>query len=465
MYQLAAFRGLQGLGAGGLMSLAITIIADIVPPRERARYQAYMFAVFGTSSVLGPLAGGFLAGQSSILGITGWRWVFLVNLPVGMLALALAAKVLNLPHVARPARIDWPGAVALAVGIVPLLVLAEQGQRWGWTSAPSVGCLLLGIAGTAAFVVVERRYGDDALLPMRLFGDRVFRGGSAALTIVGMGMFGGMAALPLYLQIVKGMTPTQAGLLTLPLMAGMMTMSQITGRVIRRTGRLRGWPVFGTSMMIIGLLGLSRIGVATPMWVAGVGMVVFGIGLGSSMQPLTQSMQNALPPRDLGVVTATATFARQLGGTIGTAVFLSILFSTVQGKITSAVRHAGPGLAAALADPAVQANPADQTVAHALDGGPGLAALALDDTSFLTHADPRLTAPFLTGFAGSISLLFLVGAAVLVVGLVLALRLPEVPLRTKSGIAARLADEAAQATGTPATPAIPQAVADLADLP
>ena len=175
MYQLAAFRALQGIGAGGLFSLALTILGDIVPPRERARYQGFFLAVFGTSSVLGPVIGGLLAGAPTILGLDGWRWIFLVNVPIGAVALVVVAKVLNVPHISRGRpRIDWPGAVLLAVGLVPLLIVAEQGRTWGWGSATAVVCYVVGAVGLLLFGLVERWYGDDALLPLRLFRNSVF---------------------------------------------------------------------------------------------------------------------------------------------------------------------------------------------------------------------------------------------------------------------------------------------------
>ena len=211
MTQLAAFRAFQGLGAGGLFSLALTIIGDIVPPRERAKYQGYFLAVFGTSSVLGPVVGGFLAGQDSILGVTGWRWVFLVNVPIGIGALLLVMRSLHLPHTRRDHRIDWPGALALVVGLVPLLLVAEQGREWGWTSGAAIATYLVGALGIVAFLAAERRYGDDALIPLRLFRGRTFGIGSLLNFILGMGMFGGLAALPLYLQIVKGRLADRGG--------------------------------------------------------------------------------------------------------------------------------------------------------------------------------------------------------------------------------------------------------------
>jgi EmrB/QacA subfamily drug resistance transporter len=442
MYQLAGFRALQGVGAGGLFSMALTIVGDIVPPRQRAKYQGYFVAVFGTSSVLGPLAGGFLAGQNELLGITGWRWVFLVNVPIGILALIVVARVLNLPHTRRDARVDWPGALTLALGLVPLLLVAEQGRTWGWVSPAALTCYVVGLAGLASFVVAEWRFGDDALLALRFFRHRAFGVGAAASMVVGMGMFGGIAALPLYLQIVKGATPTHAGLLTLPLVLGIMSMSMFSGRVISRTGAVRRWPVLGVSLMIVGLLLLAGVGVDTPLWLTMCFMLVFGLGLGASMQPLILSVQSAMPAVDMGVATASTTFFRQLGGTLGTAVLLSVLFSTVGGKVAGAYsRVAGtPGFQAAVADAGVRSNPDDQAALGALTGTG--ASRFLDDSSFLSRIDPRLARPFLEGFAGSMTLVFLVAAVVLVAALALVLLMPDTELRSVSGIEARQAAEA-----------------------
>ncbi|MGZ4650545.1 MAG: MFS transporter, partial [Kineosporiaceae bacterium] len=204
MYMLAAFRAIQGIGAGGLFALALTIIGDLVPPRERARYQGFFLAVFGVSSVLGPVVGGFLAGQSEILGITGWRWVFLVNVPIGIVSLILVARTLHLPHTRREHQIDYWGAAALIVALVPLLIVAEQGRIWGWGSTKAISCYLIGVFGIAGFIWAERRIGEDALLPLRLFRGRTFGVGSLLNFIVGLGMFGGLASLPLYMQIVQG---------------------------------------------------------------------------------------------------------------------------------------------------------------------------------------------------------------------------------------------------------------------
>jgi len=439
MLWLALFRGLQGIGAGGLFSLALAIVGDIVPPRERAKYQGYFLAVFGTSSVLGPVIGGFFAGADTILGVDGWRWVFLVNIPLGLLALAVVSRVLSVDHQRVEHRIDWLGAVMLAVALVPLLLLAEQGRSWGWTSAGSVACMALGLVGLVGFLLAERAAGDEALLPMRLFRNRTVAVGSILNTIVGMGMFGILAGLPLYLQIVRGATPTQAGLLLLPLTAGIMTGSIISGQVISRTGRYKIFPVVGAVLLTLGALAFSRIGVDTPIWVTMTIMVVFGLGLGGNMQPLILAVQNAVDPREMGVATSSATFFRQVGGTLGTAVFLSILFSTAGDNIASAFRRIAPtaDFQAALRDPAVASDPANAPVLELLRSGqaPGSGASGvLDDSSFLIGLDDRLARPFLVGFSESMDLVFLVGAFVLALAIVVVAFLPEVELRTSSGL-------------------------------
>lgn len=451
MFELAVFRAVQGLGAGGLFSLVLAIIGDIVPPRERARYQGYFIAVFATSSVLGPLVGGFFAGSEEILGIAGWRWVFLVNVPIGMIALLVVTRVLNLPHVRRDHRIDWLGALTLTVALVPLLLVAEQGRNWGWTSGRSLGMFAIGLVGLVAFVLAERRIGDDALIPLRFFRNRTFSVTNAVNVVMGMGMFGALAALPLYLQIVKGATPTQAGLQLIPMTLGIMSGSVISAQIISRTGRYKIFPVIGSALMVVGLLLFSGIGVDTPFWQTGLVMTLFGLGLGGCMQPLMLAAQSALSAHDMGVATSSATFSRQMGGTIGTAVFLSVLFSTVSSKITEAFRAIAPSpeFQQALRDPAVLADPANKPVLDALASGGtgGLSGVSLDDSSFINELDPRLARPFLIGFSDSMDAVFLVAAGVVAVGFVLLLFLKEIPLANQSALAARNAAAAAPAAG------------------
>ncbi len=446
MYQLAIYRGLQGLGAGGLMSLAITILGDLVAPRERARYQAYFLAVFGTSSVLGPVIGGFFAGASSILGITGWRWVFLVNLPIGIVGLFVITRVLHLPPLPKiQHKIDWQGAVALVVGLVPLLLIAEQGQSWGWTSTAALLCYGTGALGLALFVLAERVAGKDALLPLYLFRNKTFSISAGANVVIGLGMFGGLATLPLYLQIAKGMTPTQAGLTLIPLTLGIMIGSVISGQLVSRTGRYKVFPIIGTILLGIGALLMSRLQPGTTLTVVSIDSIVFGLGLGLTMQPLILAVQNAVPPREMGVATSSSLFFRQVGGTLGTAVFLSVLFSTVGGKIATAFARIAPtaDFQAALKDPAVLANPANAPVVSMVTGHG--APPSLSDSSFINALDPRLAKPFLEGFANSIDLVLVIAAAIMVLGVVLTAILPELALQNRSGIQNRMDDEKAEA--------------------
>lgn len=445
MLQLAAFRAVQGLGAGGLFSLALAILGDIVSPRERAKYQGYFLAVFGTSSVLGPVIGGFFAGQASILGVDGWRWVFGVNVPIGIVALIVVSRTLKLRHQRLDHRIDWWGAATLTLGLVPLLIVAEQGREWGWTSAQSITCFVVGGLGVVAFVLVERWMKDEALLPLRLFQNRTVRVASGASVLIGMAMFGGLACLPLYLQIVKGSSPTEAGLQMLPLTLGIMSASIFSGQLISRTGRYRIFPVIGTALLSASLFAFHYVHADTALWQSMIIMVFFGIGLGFNFQPLTLAIQNAVPPRQIGVATSSATFTRQIGGTLGTAVFLSVLFSTVPEKIAEAFERIAPTreFQQALADPA-NAEFAEQLQQSQANGDAIGGTGVLDDSSFLTDLDPRLARPFLEGFADAMDLVFLVAAIIMAVGFVVMLFLPEVELRRSSGYEEIAAEAAAQ---------------------
>ncbi|GES28110.1 MFS transporter [Streptomyces angustmyceticus] len=451
MTELAAFRAVQGLGAGGLMSLALAIIGDIVPPRERARYQGYMLGTFATSSVAGPLIGGALAGQDQLLGITGWRWVFLVNVPIGIIALFVVAKVLNIPHTRRDHRIDWWGALTISIGVVPLLLVAEQGREWGWDSSRSIACYVIGVVGIIAWIFVERRIGDDALIPMRLFRNGTFSKTSLLSVLIGMGMFGGMLMIPQYLQLVKGASPTKSGLEMLPLMAGMFIASIASGQITAKTGRYKIFPIIGTALMIAAMLLFHfRVQWDTPLWETMIYMLVFGLGLGGCMQTLVLAVQNAVPPRDMGVATASSTFFRQMGATAGTAIFLSVLFSTVGDKISAAFKDAASTerFQAALRDPAVLHDPANKPVLDMLKHpGNGNSSGVLSDSSFIQHLDPRLAEPFKRGFADSMHTVFLMGAVVVALAFLLMWFIKEVPLRQISGLEARAQAEAEAAGG------------------
>jgi len=435
MYELAAFRAVQGLGAGGLMSLALAIIADMVSPRERSRYQGYFMGIWGVSSVAGPVVGGFFAGAGTFAGIDGWRWVFLVNVPIGIVALIVVAKFLNVPHTRVNHRVDYWGAAALTVALVPLLIVAEQGREWGWGSTAALSMYTIGVIGIAGFVFVERMMGDEALLPLRLFRRPVFSLTNVINFVMGLGMFGMMMSLPLYLQIVKGATPTESGLLTLPMTAGILVASMGSGILISRTGRYKRFPIMGLAIISAAMFMFAQIGVDTPMWQTMIVMGIAGIGLGLCMQTLILAIQNDVPAKDMGVATSSATFFRSIGGTVGTAVFLSILFTVVTDKIAAAyasVRTDPAFLAALQQDPDFAQN--------MRNGG-----LDLNNTEFLNTLDPTLARPILTGFAESIDTVFMVGGVVMLVAFVLIWFLKEVPLSEKSGIE-RAADDAAAAS-------------------
>ncbi|RKT79241.1 EmrB/QacA subfamily drug resistance transporter [Terracoccus luteus] len=446
---LAGFRAIQGLGAGGLFSLSLAIIGDIVPPRERAKYQGYFLAVFGTSSVLGPVIGGFFAGQDTLFGVTGWRWVFLVNAPIAVAALIVVTRTLHLKHTRLDHRIDYWGAATLSIALVPLLIVAEQGREWGWGSASSIVCYAIGAAGATAFFVIEKRMGDEALIPLRLFSNRTIGAASVSSVFIGMGMFGGLAALPLYLQIVKGATPTEAGLMLLPMTLGIMSGSITSGQIISRTGRYRKFPIIGAALLVLSLYAFHWVNADTELWKTMIVMFFFGIGLGFNFQPLTLAVQNAAARRDIGVATSSATFTRQIGGTLGTAVFLSILFSQAGSKIGDAFQRASSDASfqAALknptgGDPAANA----QFIASLKSNGGGAGTSALTDSSFVNQIDPRLARPFLVGFSDAMSTVFVVAAGVLVLAFVATLFLPHVDLGPKPGESAQQQEEGEPAT-------------------
>lgn len=421
IYELAGYRAVQGVGAGGLMSLAFTIVGDLVAPRQRARHQTRIMSVFATSSILGPIVGGALAGHSTIVGVDGWRWIFYLNVPLGVVAFVVISKVLHLPRHRRDHRIDYVGAALLAAALVPVLLLAEQGREWGWGSALSLGLLATSVVGLTLFIPWERRMGEDAVLPSRVFGYAQFRVASALAVMVGTAMFGGLLMVPLYLQIVRGASPTESGLLMLPLMAGMITTSAVVGRVTSRSGTMRRYPVPGTLVIGAALLWLSRIASDTPLPLVLSGVLLLGVGLGLTMQTLVVSVQNALPASDMGVSTSSITFFRAVGGTLGAAVGLSILFGTVLGHIR---------------DRAVEAGLPRAVVERFSTSA------SLDDTSIIAGLPDAVRTIVLDGFTDSINTAFLVMSLLMVPAFLLSLRLERSTLRELSGLEAAAAERA-----------------------
>nr|WP_269846378.1 MDR family MFS transporter [Naasia lichenicola] len=339
MLMLAGFRALQGIGAGALMSIPLAIMGDMLAPRERAKYQGYFFAVFGISSVIGPLVGGLFAGANEILFVTGWRWVFLINLPIGIIALGMVIAFLHLPKFERHAkpRIDWFGATFVIVALAPLLLIAEQGRTWGWGSAGAIACYIIGGLGIAAFIITERIMKEDAIIPLRLFNSRSFSMATILGVLVGFGMFGAMLTLPLYLQIVTGLTPTQSGFAMIPMVVGLMIASIGSGQILARTGKYRIFPITGTAITALGFLTLTFVTVDKPLWFLMMAMFFIGLGLGQLMQTLTLASQGSVEPHQMGVATSAATFFRQMGGTLGVAILLSVLFSALPANIMNSL--------------------------------------------------------------------------------------------------------------------------------
>lgn len=435
MFELAMFRALQGLGAGGLFSLALTIVADIVPPRERARYQGMFLAVFGTSSVAGPVIGGAFAGIDELLFLDGWRWVFLMNLPIGAVSLFMVLRFLHIPHNPRPQKIDWWGAVTIVMGVVPILLVAEQGREWGWSSPLAITMYVVGFIGIVSFILIERKMGDAALLPLKLFTEPTFARTQVLGFIIGIGMFGGMITLPLILQVVYGASPTEAGLLMLPMVVGLMTASIVSGKLMSSTGRYRIFFNLGTGLLLAGYTYLLLVlDASTPIWVVSAGMVLIGLGLGQLMQTTTVASQNSVHGRDIGVATSSITFFRQMGGTFGVAVFMSILFSQVTSKIVGAFAdpEVQDGIAQALADRDVISDPANSAIIALLQNGADGAAEITVDSSFLIGADERLTLPFRIGFVDSSLNVFLLATIFVGVAFVISFFVKEIPLRDKS---------------------------------
>lgn len=447
MYMLAAFRGLQGLGAGGLMALPLTIMGDILAPRQRAKYQGYFLAVFGISSVIGPLIGGLFAGADQILFITGWRWVFLLNVPIGVIALVIVGIFLHIPGQKRKEniRIDWWGAAMVIVAAAPLLLVAEQGRTWGWGSLNAWVCYVIGGLGVVAFIIAERMMGDAALIPLKLFKSRTFSMATILGVLVGFGMFGALLTVPLYLQLVNGSTPTESGFQMLPMILGLMISSIASGQIISRTGKYKMFPPIGTGFMILGFAWFTQVSYDKPWWYLSIGMVLVGLGLGQLMQTLTLASQNSVGPRDIGVATSSSTFFRQIGGTLGTAILFSVLFSRLATTIPDSFKDKtlAAAQAKALANPTVLADPNNTTLLALLKKAAGgdLSALgdALNgDTSFLNKATLALKAPFLDGFANATVTVFTIALFVVAVAFILSFFLRPAPLRTRSAM-----DEAA----------------------
>jgi EmrB/QacA subfamily drug resistance transporter len=318
MTELIVFRAIQGLGGGGLFVITIAVVGDIIPPRDRGRYQGFFGAVFGVSTVIGPLLGGFFVDNLS------WRWIFYVNLPIGLVALAVIATAFQSRPTEEGHTIDYLGAALLAGGLSAIVLYTSLGgTTYPWGSPGMIALVVGGVVLLVAFVLVEARAAEP-ILPLEIFRNRVFTVSSAIGFIVGLALFGSITYLPLYLQDVKGHSPTTSGLLITPMMAGLLITSIGSGQLISSFGRYKPFPIAGTAIMAVGLTLLSHLRVDTSTAEAGAYMLVLGLGLGLVIQVLVLAAQNAVPYKYLGVATSGSTLFRQIGGSIGVAIFGAI---------------------------------------------------------------------------------------------------------------------------------------------